>query len=347
MPDLNFENPEVLEEAKKIARFWLVEMGADGFRLDAIRHLLEEGTKTAHVPATHAVLRDYAAYIRSIAPAAFTIGEVWDSTGAMLPYYPDQLDAYFAFEVSDSILAAVRNGSARTLFPSVLRLQRAVPAERWSPFLRNHDQTRTLTYLGSDINRAKVAATLLLTFPGLPFVYYGEEIGMTGDKPDERLRTPMHWRRERAAGFTTGTPWQPLQPDSLTANVEAQNADSSSLLNLYRRLINLRASNPALATGELIPLSASNDALAAYLRRDGNNVVLVLANLGVAPLVGATISSPIAALSAGRYVPQALFGSHSAVQITVGADGRIQSYAPLPVIGGMDAHVLELRYKRQ
>jgi glycosidase len=346
MPDLNFENPEVLEEAKKIARFWLVEMGADGFRLDAIRHLLEEGAKTTHVPGTHAVLREYAAYIRSIAPAAFTIGEVWDSTGAMLPYYPDQLDAYFAFEVADSIVAAVRTASAKKLFPPLLRLQSAVPAERWSPFLRNHDQTRTVTELGGDIGRARVAATLLLTLPGLPFVYYGEEIGMTGNKPDERLRTPMHWRRVRAAGFTTGAAWQPLQPDSLTANVEAQDADSKSLLNFHRRVIHLRAENPALASGELIPLTASTDTVAAYLRRKGELVVLVITNLGASLLTGVMISSEDSVLPAGRYAPKTLLGGRTPARLTVRADGRIQSYAPLSVLGAMESYVIEISKRR-
>jgi hypothetical protein len=84
---------------------------------------------------------------------------------------------------------------------------------------RNHDQTRTVSALGGDLRAARLSAELLLTLPGLPFVYYGEELGMTGDKPDPRLRTPMHWTAGRAAGFTTGAAWEPLQPDSATANV--------------------------------------------------------------------------------------------------------------------------------
>ena len=79
-----------------------------------------------------------------------------------------------------------------------------------------------MTELNGDARRARLAATLLLTMPGIPFVYYGEEIGMTGAKPDPRLRTPMHWNRQASMGFTTGLPWEPLQPDSLSANVEAQ-----------------------------------------------------------------------------------------------------------------------------
>ena len=204
MPDLNYDHPAAREEAKKVATFWLQEMGVDGFRLDAIPYLVEEGNKLSGTPGTHALLREYAAHIRRVAPNAYTVGEVWDSVGSMLPYYPDQLDSHFAFAASYALLEAVRTGSAKRLFEPYMRLQRAVPAERWSPFLRNHDQTRTLTELKGDIARNKVAVTLLLTLPGLPFVYYGEEIGMTGDKPDPRLRTPMHWSRGPAAGFTRG-----------------------------------------------------------------------------------------------------------------------------------------------
>lgn len=344
MPDLNVENPEVVEETKRIATFWLDSMGVDGFRLDAIRHLVEaeEGRITENLPGTHAYLRDYAAHVRRVKPEAFTIGEVWDSTGAMLPYYPDQLDAHFAFEVSDSLLNAVKSGSAKGLLSPVLRLQQELPANRWSPFLRNHDQTRTLTALGGDPARAKVAATLLLTLPGLPFVYYGEELGMTGDKPDPRLRTPMHWSRGPAAGFTRGTPWEPLQPDSLTANVEAQEDDPASLLNLHRRLIHLRADNPALATGELVPLTASHDAVAAYLRREGDRAVLVVANLGASPVRGARLSSADGALPAGRYGGRNLLGGPGAAALRVGGAGRINGYVPLGTLAPMQAHVFEL-----
>ena len=343
MPDLNYSTPAVRDEAKRIATFWLTEMGADGFRLDAVPFLVEEGGKVQHAPGTHAVLREYAAHVRRAAPGAFTIGEVWDSTGAMLPYYPDQLDAYFAFELSDAILGAVRAGSARALLPGYLRLQQALPAHRWAPFLRNHDQTRTLTALGGDRARARLAATLLLTLPGLPFVYYGEEIGMSGDKPDERLRTPMQWSADPGAGFTRGTPWQPLQADWRATNVAAQERDSTSLLALYRRLIHLRAEHASLATGTLVPLAASHDAVAAYLRREGRRTVLVVANLGAAPLAGVALESAAGALPAGRWTTRALLGgAPPAAPLSVGADGRIRRYVPLPELAPLESHVLEL-----
>jgi alpha-amylase len=122
----------------------------------------------------------------------------------MMPYYPDQLESYFAFDLSDLLIAAVRDGSPQALLDRYARFQQSVPDARYSTFVRNHDQTRTLTALGGDVARAKLAATLLLTLPGLPFVYYGEEIGMSGDKPDERLRTPMQWSGSANAGFTQG-----------------------------------------------------------------------------------------------------------------------------------------------
>jgi glycosidase len=347
MPDLNYEHPAVRDEAKEIARFWLEDMGVDGFRLDAIPYLVEDGAQLAHTPGTHAFLREFAEHVRSIKPAAFTVGEVWDSVGSMLPYYPDQLDAHFAFSLSDAILAAVQSGDAKGLFPDYLRLQRELPAERWAPFLRNHDQTRTLTALNGDVARNRLAITLLLTLPGLPFLYYGEEIGMTGDKPDPRLRTPMHWTRGPAAGFTSGTPWEPLQPDSLTANVEAHEADPASLLHLFRRLIHLRAANTALGAGELVPLAASSSAsVAAYLRRDGSRHVLVVANLGTTALQGVRLESPQQTLPAGRYELSALLGEAAGAPLRTGADGSIGGYVPLTRLAPLSAYVFELSRAR-
>ena len=121
MPDLNYREPFALAEMKKVATFWLNEMGVDGFRLDAVKFLVEDGEKVDDTPGTHAVLGEYAAHVRRTKPAAFTIGEVFDSTGSLLSYYPDQLDGYFAFEVADSLIAAVRRGDGRGVLAPVLR----------------------------------------------------------------------------------------------------------------------------------------------------------------------------------------------------------------------------------
>jgi glycosidase len=160
-------------------------------------------------------------------------------------------------------------------------------------------------------------------------VYYGEEIGMTGDKPDPRLRTPMQWAGRTGVGFTTGTPWESPQADSLTVNVAAQDGDPTSLLTLYRRLIHLRVSNDALATGELVPLQTSDPHVAAYLRRAGDRAVLVVANLGTGAASAVSISSGAAALAEGEYEVSALMGAGSFAALHADQEGRIAGYAPL------------------
>jgi glycosidase len=327
MPDLNWESPAVRDEMKRVAAFWLNDMGADGLRLDAIRHLMEsDDGRAANVPRTHDMLREYASHVRTIAPDAFTIGEVFDSTRALLPYYPDQLESYFAFEVADAILEAVVTGSGASLLDAVTRLQSSVPDHRWAPFLRNHDQPRTLTVLEGDTERAKLAASLLLTLPGIPFVYYGEEIGMTGDKPDLRIRTPMQWSHSHAVGFTDGLPWEPLRPDSLIANVETQDGDPLSLLTLYRELIHLRAAEPSLAAGDFVPIEALADNVVAYLRRTETHAALVIANLGEMPLSRVRLSSGGGALAPGEYRAEVLWGDARPARLRVASDGSISDY---------------------
>ena len=342
MPDLNVENPEVVAEHKRIATFWLNEMGVDGFRLDAIKHLVEggQGAQVEHLPGTHVYLRDYAAHVASVKPDAYTVGEVWDSIGAIMPYYPDQLTSHFMFQLSDDVLTAARTGSAANLYRGYLRLQQeGLPPHRYAPFLRNHDQSRTMTVLEGDERKAKLAAALLLTLPGTPFLYYGEEIGIAGDKPDENLRTPMHWTS--TGGFTTGTPWRAPQADWATRTVAAQDRDPNSLLSLHRRLIHLRKANSALGMGRLIPLTANNDAVAAFVRRDGDKAVLVVANLGATPLSGVTLSSDADALPVSDGPGNNLLGGPDAARVSVGADGRIQGYVPFRTLAPMSVHVLE------
>jgi len=342
MPDLDYHTPAVREEAKRIAAFWLTEMGVDGFRLDAVPYLVEEPGQQIGTAGTHAFLREYAASIRAIAPDAFTVGEVWDGLDRMLPYYPDQLESYFAFDLSDLLIAAVRDGSPQALLDRYAQFQQSVPDARYSTSLRNHDQTRTLTALGGDIARAKLAATLLLTLPGLPFVYYGEEIGMSGDKPDERLRTPMQWSGSANAGFTRGTPWESLQADWATTSVERQDRDPGSLLDLYRRLIRLRLDHSALGTGDYTVLRASSPTVAAYLRRDRDRVVLVVANMGATSAVNVTLTTPDAALRPGTYTTTRLLQPGVASTLVVAADGRIRGYVPVANIAPLETWILSL-----
>ncbi len=341
MPDLNYDTPAVHEEAKRIATFWLKTMGADGFRLDAVPYLVEQGSCLIGCPGTHAFLHEYAAHVDSVDPEAYTVGEVWGNIATQLPYYPDQLTSYFTFEIADSLLAAVKRGTAGGVLAGYLRLQDTLPQYRWSPFLSNHDGTRSMTVLGGSVTKAKLAATLLLTLPGLPFVYYGEEIGMTGDKPDPRLRTPMQWTPRAGLGFTTGRAWESAQPDSLSVTVQAEDADPASLLNLYRRLIHLRRQNEALAQGRLTPLDAGSPQVLAYLRRSGARAVLVVANLGDAAVSGMALGSDARALPRGRYAARNLLGGRDGAVLDVRADGRIAGYVPAATLGPREYLVLD------
>jgi len=334
MPDLDYHNPAVRAEGEKIADYWLQQMGVDGFRLDAVQYLVEDGACLMDCPGTHAYLREYAAHIQRTAPGAYTVGEVWDPLETLLTYYPDQLTSYFTFTLSNDLLSAVHRGTVGDLLSGYLRIQQAVPDHRWAPLLRNHDDSRTVTLLGGDVGGARLAATLLLTLPGLPFVYYGEEIGMTGDKPDPRIRTPMQWTPGPAAGFTTGTPWETLQPDTATVNVTVEDTASGSMLNLYRSLIHARRASAALTDGRLTPLASGDSSVAAYLRQSTGQTVLVVVNLASA---GKTVTIDGGPLAAGRYASRDLLGTGRGT-IVVGPDRRLAALSLDP----RSALVLEL-----
>ena len=167
---------------------------------------------------------------------------------------------------------------------------------------------------------------------------------MTGAKQqgDARLRTPMHWSRNAAAGFTRGTPWEPLPADSFTANVEAQDGDPASLLNHHRRLIQLRTSQPALgATGAFIPLTASAPGAIAYVRRSDRHVALVVANLGAQTLSNVGLTAARTALPAGRYTAKTIFGGDQTMTLRVTGNGRIQNWT-MPELGPFESRVLQL-----
>jgi glycosidase len=282
MPDLNYENPAVRSEMQKVLTYWLKDMHADGFRFDAIPYLVEEGNQLQHSPGTHDVLRQMASAIRTEAPGSFTVGEMTDeSPVVMQTYYPDQLDSYFAFGLARATMNAAASGSARGFFKEVALANARYPSGRWSPFLTNHDQPRVMTVLGDEA-KARVAASAMLMLPGMPFVYYGEEIGMVGPKPDETIRTPMQWSSAPNGGFTTRTPWEPLQPDWKTKNVAAQDSSRQSLLNHYRKLIQLRNANPALSGGPLTLLGTQDTTgtIVTWLRSWRDEAFLIVVNFG-------------------------------------------------------------------
>lgn len=350
MPDLNHRNPAVREQVYDVARYWLEDMGADGFRLDAVRHLVEDGAQFSGTPETHAWLVAWDDHVDSIDPEALTVGEVWDATSVVAPYVTDdEVDLAFEFALAEAIITSVRSGHPGAFQRALAGVLAAYPPGQFAPFLANHDQERVMSRLGGDVAAAKVAATLLLTLPGTPFLYYGEEIGMTGKKPDERIRTPMQWTAGDTGGFTSGTPWQGLNDDVDDVNVAAQAGDPASLLNHYRRLVQLRAAHPSMRTGGLQTLDSTCPSVHAHLRTGGTGGadepgdLLVVVNLSPDAQQGCALSVAGSDLPPGRYAATDLLTGSSMAEVTVADGGAVSGFVAAQELPARQSLVLRLQ----
>lgn len=284
MPDLNYRNPAVTAEAYRIADFWLDDMKVDGFRLDAVRHLIEDGDVMNDTPETQAWLRGFESHLRAGGRDPMVVGEVWTHTDVVSDYVRQgALGLAFEFDLAGAILDAADSGTKDKLEYALREVGTSYPPNQFASFLTNHDQDRVASVLRQDVAKLRLAAALLLTGPGVPFLYYGEEIGQVGAKPDEMIRNPMPWSGGPNGGFTSAPrPWERLQKGFETRNVAAQSADPGSLLGYYRRLIALRRSEPALAEGDLALIDTGRDDVIAWRRSAGGRTVTVVANLGAA-----------------------------------------------------------------
>lgn len=279
MPDLNLENPEVTAAVHETAAFWLEEMNADGFRLDAIQHLVEDGRNQVNTPATHEWLQGFNSVYKNVNPNALAVGEAWTGTQQVLDYTGDEVDIAFQFDLAEDIVNSSREGIGSLLTKTQSEVVESFPPGQYATFITNHDQNRTMSQMNGDEAAAKVAASILLTSPGVPFIYYGEEIGMSGEKPDEDIRRPMQWTAENpGAGFTTGRPWRPPFEDYMSRNVAAQDQDPESFLSYYRDLIHLRNNHPALRVGDWTLVEPKSSRLISYLRQHDDEKFLVLIN---------------------------------------------------------------------
>ncbi|HSN86081.1 MAG TPA: alpha-amylase family glycosyl hydrolase, partial [Thermoanaerobaculia bacterium] len=291
MPDLNFSTPAVRREMERLAAFW-ISRGVDGFRLDATRHLFANGPgdRQNDQPETFDYLKEFSASVRRASPRALLVGENWTDTPALAKYFR-VLPMSFDFPLAAAIVEGVESGEAAGIAGKISEvIDSYPPGANDAPFLTNHDMIRLATQLGNDPAKLKSAAAVLLTLPGTPFLYYGEEVGLENGSTsgaDELKRTPMPWDASPGGGFTTGRPWYAFAPGKETANVAAQTGDSGSLLSHYRRLIRARKASAALRLGgleKLRLLSPENRStpLLAFVREQGKERVLVVHNLGTA-----------------------------------------------------------------
>lgn len=335
MPDLNYNNPQVTEAVYDIVRFWLEDVKVDGFRLDAVKYLYEDGKRVQHAPATFEWLGKFNKYMKSINPDAFTVGEVWDDTGTVAKYVPGKLDVAFEFDMAEAMIQSAQRRERENVERAQTLVNKTYPPGQFAPFLANHDQNRTRSRMIEE-GQAFSAASLELLYPGVPFIYYGEEIGMQGSKPDENIRRPMQWTAD--GGFTTGTPWNAYFEDVATRNVEAQDKDGASLLNHYRNLLRLRNTYPALRTGDWREVTVPESAPSVYsfMRSLGDERFLVLINLSKDPVSDYQLSleaRPGAAAPARPVKAEVVFSpTDPTVDVpTLPADG-FEGYKPIPTL---------------
>ena len=289
MPDLNHTNPDVKRELFDVARHWL-EFGVDGFRVDAIQHIVEgEDGSIRNTPETYAWVAEFQAFVREVAPDALVLGETWTEMPAIVRYHEAAgLDMSFDYPLWRTVLSAIQARSASDLGYQIEQtLARYPAAAARGIFLSNHDQTRHATQLSiprRDERRLKLAAALLLTMPGTPFLYYGEEIGMA-DGPgvfDVEKRTPMRWEpvaSDGTFGFSTVAPWTDPGDAIAGVSVAEQKSDPASLWSTYQSLIAVRRARPALRGGATEVLDVGERAVLALHRTADDDEVLVLANL--------------------------------------------------------------------
>jgi maltose alpha-D-glucosyltransferase/alpha-amylase len=321
-PDLNFDNPRVVSAMIQVMKRWL-DTGVDGFRLDAIPYLCErDGTNNENLPETHAIIKKLRAELDSYAKGKVLLAEANQWPEDVQEYFGngDECHMAYHFPLMPRIYMAIAQED-RFPITDILRQTPDIPPNcQWALFLRNHDELtlemvtdverdylwstyandprarinlgirrRLAPLMDNDRRKIELMSSLLLSFPGTPIIYYGDEIGMgdniyLGDR--NGVRTPMQWTPDRNGGFSRADParlYAPIIMDSVygyeAVNVEAQSRSLSSLLSATKRLISVRKSTLAFGRGSMTFIRPANRAVLAYVRQLGDEVILCVANL--------------------------------------------------------------------
>ena len=364
-PDLNFDNPDVREAVKDVVRFWL-DVGFDGLRMDAIPYLYErERTISENLPETHAYLKEVRAMIDAEYEDRIMLAEANQPPVDVVDYFGDGDECHMAyhFPVMPPLYMALKREDATDIVKALEATPDIPPNCQWGVFLRNHDELtlemvteedrrfmyeqyapdpamkknvgirrRLMPLLGNDRGRFELLHGVLLSLPGSPFLYYGDEIGM-GDNfllnDRDGVRTPMQWESGPAAGFSRADPatfYLPVieAPDygAGRINVADQQADADSLLNWTRELVRIRRGHPVFGTGRFELIDLGNPAILAYRRWDEDEDLMVLANFSSRTRV-VGLEEPVTEIITGRvFSGEAVLRAHEFLWLDPAASTR-------------------------
>ncbi len=277
MPDLNYDNPKLRAEMIKAGTYWLQEIGVDGFRLDAAKHIFPD----EQADKSHAWWIEFGDAMKAVKPEVYLVGEVWGNAKLVGPYLrglPSMFNFDFHHAINDLMRAEKNNNIIENLIEARATYAAIQPTYLDAIFVNNHDQNRLISNVNNSLAKNKLAYAILLTLPGTPYVYYGDEIAMLGKKPDEMIREPFLWDIE--AIDTLRTKWIKPQysTDFTVVPLALQQQDSNSTYHFFKAWIANRNAQEVLRNGNLqfVPMDFN---LLGYARTLNNERVVVVHNL--------------------------------------------------------------------
>jgi glycosidase len=323
MPDFNLENPAVIEYHRDSLKFWL-NRGLDGFRFDAVSHLIERSATNWRDQPESFVLMGQVNALMDIYQRRYMVCE--GTANPIRWAAPDACRSAFAFGLQTNIADAARGK------PEAIRAVAdyfTTAPMTMATMMSNHDffaGERLWDQVNGNAAQYRLAAATYLLLPGTPFIYYGEEIGMAGVselKGDIKLRTPMSWTADPSGGgsFTTGTPFRPASPNAATQNVSVARADPNSILSFYKAMLSLRNTFPSIARGSYERPTVEGSVMSYQRRLEGDHAVVVI-NYGTTAAMAKIVELPIGSTLVAAYPATALAATADAkgtASITINA----------------------------
>lgn len=278
MPDLNYDFPLVRSEIINAGKYWL-QMGVDGFRLDAAQHIYDATEISKNIEWwTY-----FKTEMKTINPNVFLLGEVWNKDVVVAQYLEKSLNSCFNFDLSNAIPDAIKKGNGNELLNKLIEIRKLYTSYNKffidATFLTNHDQDRIFSILDQDTAKTKLSAFILLTLPGTPFIYYGEEMAMAGKFPDPLRREPMLWKSGKKS--TGNTYWEKsIYNNSKTSKpLDLLRKETDNFFDFYKNLISLRANSDILKYGSLTSVDNNNNDLMIYQRTYQNRSMIIVHNM--------------------------------------------------------------------